>query len=649
MELLLKPIDTPEARQLMNGVPHAPSEFAPLLVTMMRPATPCVIAYAGRFPREYRWVVGECRTEDGRAACIVPHWRGDRSRLENSEIWLAYLVAVGAAVCRASTCTGKDSGCLLHRRDWFSRPLVCPQTVCESCEAATQNLGLRQRARNVVAFCQRLYGPDLDPSALRDIKPDWLFRSLSGRRHDAIQFANDDLLSFAVEGLDVPHPDPDKNEPLGEALVRVMNARFNTADGWRDTLRSPNGCELPADFLPRLDGLPYLLGKRHRDHGDHVAAVLLLGHLLLATEVCSMEPVSGKVTRRPLRQEVARHIGGGSETLCREQVTQAWWFAAAYHDFALPLARLLSAAAHPQQLNEGRRNAGLRPSATVDGLTEAIGVQLGVLPYCGFLGNKLDVALGFAKRPDNGLELYIDRTNPAFAIDLAQRQRKCIVQAMEDWPRCVSSRVTRALSWAEEETDKGKVEFDHGLLALWLLVLHLYYKDPGVPTAPQPVETLRRAERRALEPWVVAALEAIALHNVPRTVFAPESRAEGTEGPKPFRFAETPILALLRLCDRLHAWERPVYGDHELVDELTSVSFEGLSVRSDGSLAASECIRIIYRYDDQAKLDKTEWSFDRMMPHLNDDLSETDWSPLCFRPSARVVSPPLPYEKRPQR
>ena len=325
-----------------------------------------------------------------------------------------------------------------------------------------------------------------------------------------------------------------------------------------------------------IDAILYLTKKRHRDHSLHMVHVALAGLRLLA---CHLR--KGPT----LARRYANVFTGKSETgdsFSEEQIAAFWTVAALIHDIGYPLSQLASTR---QQILLALGTGGTR---TADIISSILSQYPNLYhPDC--------IEFVFAGAPDSD-----------------QRWRR-VVKQLADF---VGDNGDLFALLAPHRQDFPGGEMNHGLLSA--LNFCFIIRDAWGQLDP--------STRLLLSDAIVAA----ALHDANIVV------KRNDLPPLQINFAERPYAALLKLCDELHEWDRPLLANEVPLPEgeVQQVRISPVH-RIDDTIYLEDSMSAIFEFKKSPTLQISGWEY----RYFSESKQVLQHIGLPFKISARLDLP----------
>lgn len=334
--------------------------------------------------------------------------------------------------------------------------------------------------------------------------------------------------------------------------------------------------ELIAATRPLRDNIDYLgvlSGKRYQDHTIHSAAVLAFGVMLMrAPRAGAVSAAPGRDTGDQAQPPVYHELCASEEAF--SELLRAYALASLTHDLGYTLHHLTTLVAvptpraGPRHLHHAVRRVLERLFEPIDGAEESAG---GTEP-----ARALEqVAAELTGRSEDGsLHSYLTEEVGRLVGEL---QLEAFLPRGQSWER------------------------HHGVLSAWI-VHRLSASDGSRP------------------PWVLAALRALALHDIDLGELSSrldQLPAEGSipAGAQPSSLlARCPLLWTLLLSDYLHVWQRPVWTPPEYLKELPRLRIRGIAwpLSAEHPVLLGDYLQFCLAYDNAETLSKTGWEYAKL-------------------------------------
>lgn len=300
-----------------------------------------------------------------------------------------------------------------------------------------------------------------------------------------------------------------------------------------------------------IDVVLYLTQKRYREHYFHQFSVASLGQFLLGLKVSDS-------------QTLLRFFVDTIQTKYKSSVTEAdlfsgWWICATLHDSAYPLAYFMrvmtSISAKPKFLN-----------FDVERIVKMLFIKDS---YADGIRNFVADKLTAIKRGKIAPTIFEKEIRRSYVSDLHG---------------LLGFNVAGDGFFYQNSLNGHFDLFDHGM---WSVINILQMINEMGENLSDIVKE---------KPCIMEAVEAILLHNLE---LGDESK---------IHIAEHPFAFLLRLCDELHEWDRPLVGSEGFLRETDHITLEPLVELRDGTYYP-QILTVVFRYTRPELLRKVKWDF----------------------------------------
>ena len=627
-----------------------------LIVSLCAPA-PERDALAWSYPEEVHGRLAVFRCEPGALDAGLLGWH----RVVRAGVLLLLPELACAPCCQRPTC-------LACGQNWEAVRAIPPTDLCPSCRGRVESPSDRGRLADLARWLEANQSESLGTIASSRA---CRVRHVMGQQR--VRLTGDVLLSHAEEvtprdatplgDLAWVYVDGDNavvgpapptvgpNEEVDEPwsgihrppetvhripLARVPDGRLDVIAGARAILYalSCQTCDDPLieailaldRLTPYVDSMLHATTKRGRDHAAHTAAVALLGQFIGDTVVDSRGagslPISMAAT------------GGHRDAFPSDaDWCMALWFAAMFHDVGYPFSQFLDTWRLSEERPVPAERAAVRGDVpfedTTRSMVRALVDRLQIdPPPSRIYSSMVDRLLSLFDNTDEERRI-LDRIEDEIGPDSEFRR----------WfasERAITILLDRrhTLQGPTAGTDKRRARraghvFNHGLISA--LVCTYALRSAGLDPASASTPT-----------WLRSAIQAIAYHDYEMKEHADTDSAGGPvcrqqirirgkeQSYRHFSFDRDPLTHLIRLCDKIHAWERSVRGKFGLVRESEYADFRGLwwPLRAEPTWREPPSVGLVF--NDYEALELAQWRHRPLSDELRKYLAElpfpSDWS-----------------------